>query len=199
VITRFVINHLVTVIWENFSPGQSPAVRSKVLDLLRPRAAPWGALPRSLESGSARSAEAALATCEGIAALAGSSTSLPSTCQESAFVCRDSNGQKLSNGATRQQFLLAMLEDCSFFAHLVLRCVRAARGSPHRCPRRESATPQSNSRPTPAMQVKAQPISNLLVRPNPATVATEPLSLQTLWVDVAYRHARTPPCPGGMS
>jgi hypothetical protein len=49
------------------------------------------------------------------------------------------------------------------------------------------------------MQVQAQPISNLLVRPHPATLATESLSLQTLWVGVAYRHARTPPCLGGMS
>lgn len=201
-ITRLVINDLVTVIWEGFSRVQSPAVCSRVLDLLRPRA-PLVALPPSLEHCSADSAEAAAATREGMTVLAVSSTSRQGTSQESAFLAfPGSHGPKLSNVASRQQFLLAVLEDCSFFAHLVLRCVRAAHCSPHSCAKQEeSAKPGSNSRPTAAMQSKAQPISNLLAQrsqQNSPALEAEPLSPQTVWVDIARRHVRTSCSPEGI-
>ena len=196
-ITRLVINYLVTVIWEDFSRVQSPAVCSRVLDLLRPRA-PLAALPPSL----ADSAEAATATREGMTVLAVSSTSRQGTSQESAFLAfPGSHGPKLSNVASRQQFLLAVLEDCSFFAHLVLRCVRAAHCSPHSCAKQESAKPGSNSRPTAAMQSKAQPISNLLAQrsqQNSPALEVEPLSPRTVWVDIACRHVRTSCSPEGI-
>jgi hypothetical protein len=201
VITRLVINHLVTLIWEDFSRVQSPAVCSRVLDLLRPRA-PLVALPPSLEHCSAESAEAAAATREEMTVLAVSSTSRQGTAQESAFLAfPGSHGPKLSNVASRQQFLLAVLEECSFFAHLVLRCVRAAHCSPHSCAKQESAKPGSNFRPTAAMQSKTQPISNLLAQrsqQNSPALEVEPLSPQTVWVDIACRHVRTSCSPEGI-
>jgi hypothetical protein len=194
VITQFVINHPVTVIWKNISRLKSAAVCSKVLDLLRTQS-PLVALPASLEQRSGDSAETVVATREGMSAL--SPTSRQSTSQESAFlVSPSSDGPKLSNAASRQQFLLAVLEDCSFFAHLVLRCVRAAGCSPHRWAKQESAKPGSDFRSTSVIQSEAQPTSNVLAqrpRRNPPTLEAEPLSLTlpTLWVDVACRHMRT--------
>lgn len=188
VITRFVINHLVTVIWGNFSRAQSPAVCSSVLDLLRPRT------PRTPRTP-------LVALSPTVPAV--SSTARQSTSRESGFLAfPSSDGPKLSNVASRQQFVRALLEDCSFFAHLVLRCVRAARGSPHSCAKQEFAKPGSNSRPTAAMQSKAQPISNSLAqrsRRNAPALEAEPLSPQTLWVDMACRHVRTSCSPEGIS
>lgn len=198
-ITRFVINHLVTVPWENIFPEPSPALCSKVLDLLRPRM-PLVALFPSLEHGSADSADAAAVTREGIAALAVSSTSPQGTSQEPAFFASpSSHGPQLNHAAGGQQFLLALLENCSFFAHLVLRCVRAARGSPHGSAKQESVRPRPNYRPR---QSQAQLISNSFpqrLRQNPPTLEAEPLSPQTLWVEVACRHMRDARSQEGMS
>jgi hypothetical protein len=186
----FVVNHPVTSIWESISRVKSAAVCSKVLDLLRTQS-PLVALPASLEQRSADSAETVLATREGVSAR--SSTSRQSTSQESAFVVSpSSDAAELSNAASRQQFLLALLEDCSFFAHLVLRCVRAAGCSPGQ----ESAKPGSNFRSTSAIQPEAPPTSSLLAqrsRRSAPTLEAERISptLQTLWVDMACRHIRT--------
>jgi hypothetical protein len=98
----FVVNHPVTSIWESISRVKSAAVFSKVLDLLRIHS-PLVALPASLEQRSADSAETVLATREGVSA--GSSTSRQSTSQESAFVVSPNSAAKLSNAASRQQFL----------------------------------------------------------------------------------------------
>ena len=99
----FVVNHPVTSIWESISRVKSAAVCSEVLDLLRTQS-PLVALPASLEQRSADSAETVLATREGVSAR--SSTSRQSTSQESAFVVSpSSDAAKLSNAASRQQFL----------------------------------------------------------------------------------------------
>lgn len=194
VIPQFVINHPVTWIEKNIFRRKSPALCSKVLELFRTQS-PLVALPASLEQRAADSAETVVATGEGISAL--SPASRQSTSQESAFLVAPSrDGAKPSNAASRQQFLRALLEECSFFAPLVLRCVRAAGGSHHRGAKQESAKPGSNSRSSSVIQLEAQPTSNLLAprpRRNPPTLEAEPLSLTlpTLWVDVACRHMRT--------
>jgi hypothetical protein len=196
VITRFVINHLVTLIWRNFFRVSCPAVCSTVLDLFSSGTC-LVAWPPSLEPGSADSTEAPLATGEGISAV----SSFPSTSQESSFVYPSSDGTKLSHAASRQQFLLALVENCSFFAHLVLRCVRAAHGSPNYAPPASVQT-GSNFRPTPAVQSKAQPIFNSRTRrsrQNLSAVQAEPTSPQALWVDMACRHLRSSGSSGGMS
>ena len=190
VITRLAINHLVTVIRESFSRLQNPAVCSKVLDLLSPRAS-LVAMP----------AEAVAVTREGKTVPAVSSTTRRSISAEPTFLaCRGSEPQ-LSNVASRQQFLLALLEDCSFFAQLVLRCVRAARTSSHSYVSQESAKTGLNSRSTTPRQGKAQPISNALrqrSRQKPSGLEPGPPSPQTLWIDVACRYVQSSRSPEGM-
>jgi hypothetical protein len=193
VITPFVINHPVTVIRKNTSRPKSAAVCSKVLDLLRPQSS-LVALPASPEQCSADSAETVVATREGMSAL--SRISRPSTAQESAFLpSSSSEGLRLSDAASRQ-FLLALLEDCSFFAHLVLRCVRTAGCSPPRWAKQEFGKPGSNFRSSSVIPSEVQPTSRVLAqrtRQNPPALEAEPLSLTlpSLWVDVACRHMRT--------
>ena len=189
VITRLAINHLVTAIRECFSRRQNPAVCSSVLDLLSPRAS-WVAMP----------AEAAAVTREGMTVPAVSSTTRRSISAEPTFLACPAGAPQLNNVASRQQFLLALLEDCSFFAHLVLRCVRAARTSSHSYVSQESAKTGLNSRSTPR-QRKAQPIPNALrqrSRQQPAVLAAGPSSPQTLWIDVACRYVQSSRSPEGM-
>lgn len=194
VITPFVINHPVTLIWKNTSRLKSAAVCSKVLDLLRPQSS-LVALPASLEQCSPDSAATVITTREGMLAL--SPISRPSTSQESAFfLSSSSEGLKLSNATSRQQFLFALLDDCSFFAHLVLRCVRSGGCLPHRWAKQEFAKPGSNFRSSSVIPSETQPTSRVLAqraRRNPPALEAEPLSLTlpTLWVDVACRHMRT--------
>lgn len=190
VITRLAINHLVTVIRESFSRLQNPAVCSKVLDLLSPRAS-LVAMP----------AEAAAVTREGKTVPAVSSTTRRSISAEPTFLACPGRAPQLSNVASRQQFLLGLLEDCSFFAHLVLRCVRAARTSSHSYVSQESAKPGLNSRSTTPRQRKAQPLPNALrqrSRQQPSGLEAGPPSPQTLWIDVACRYVQTSHCPEGM-
>jgi hypothetical protein len=178
--TALVINRLVTVIGENLCHLQSPAVCSSVLDLLQ-LPVPLQALPPSLEPGSRGPATATSTTV--------ACTWFPGAPPESAILAHPGSWEwKLNNPAstaTRQQFLFALLEKRSFFAHLVLRCVRAARNSssPWGTPR--SAQPGSNSQPA-----NTQSLSNLIAqrsRQNPLAHEAESVSLPTLWVDVACR------------
>lgn len=189
VITQLAINHLVTAIRGSFSRLQNPAVCSSVLDLLSPRAS-WVAMP----------AEAAAVTREAMTVPAVSSTTCRSIAAEPTFLACPSAPQ-LSNEASRQQFLLALLEDCSFFAHLVLRCVGAARTSSHSYVSQESAKTGLNSRSTTPRQRKAQPIPNALrqgSRQQPSVLEAGPSSPQTLWIDVACRYVQSSRFPEGM-
>jgi len=54
----------------------------------------------------------------------------PSQCSAgSLVVAGDCGASRRPSNAVREQFLLSLLEDCSFFSHLVLRCVRGEDGS----------------------------------------------------------------------
>ncbi len=187
-IIEFVSNYPVTLIAEMISRVKIPAVCSKVLDLLRTQS-PLVTLPATLEQRSADSAETLVAKREGTSAW--SPTSRQGKSQESAFLVSPSNHRPtLSNAASRQQFLLTLLEDCSFFAHLVLRCVRAAGCS------QEPAPPGSKFRSTSVIPSEDQSSCNLRAqrpRSHAPTLEAEPVppTLQTLWVDVACRHMRT--------
>lgn len=191
VITQFAINHLVTAIREGFSRLQNPAVCSKVLDLLSPRAS-LVAMP----------AEAAAVTREGMTVPAVSSTTRRSISAEPTFLACPGSETQLSNVASRQQFLLALLEDCRFFAHLVLRCAGAARTSSHSYVSQESAKTELNSRSTTPRQRKAQPLPNALrqrSRQQPSDLQAGPPSVQTLWIDAACRYVQTSRSPEGTS
>jgi len=191
VITRLVINHLVTAIRESFSRLQNPAVCSKGLDLLRSRAS-LVTMP----------AEAAAVMREGMTGPSVSSTTGRSISADPTFLACPDGEPPLSNVASRQQFLLVLLEDGSFFAHLVLRCVRAARTSSHSNVSQESAKTGLNSRSTTPRQRKAPPIPNALrqrSRQEPSVLEAGPPSPQTAWIDAACRYVQTSRSPEGMS
>lgn len=105
-------------------------------------------------------------------------------------VQREADRAPTSDNANRQQFLIALLEDCRFFAHLVLRQVRAGRCSA-KCLSRQGGSNLGR-----ISVVKTSPTSNSLVQPSrleASTLSAEPSSptLQILWVDVAFRHMQT--------
>jgi len=222
---QFVINDLVTGIWENHLRVQGTAVCSKVLDLLKIRS-PWAGLPTNLEVLSAD--DAALTTtltpCAGMVAVLSSSDMAASSLSprrsaeankhanaifyDSAFpvspthwnsqthrscVRKDApSGSKegqLRDDANRQQFRVALLENCSCVADLVLRQVRAER-NPSRLLEQDSWRKKLSVvrvSPTP-------PKANVLLRPQPEGPALPPeipSCLPTLWVEVGCRHMRT--------
>jgi hypothetical protein len=103
-------------------------------------------------------------------------------------------GARLSNDANRHQFHVALLEDCSFFAHLVLRYVRAG-GNPSSC-LLDRDSPQKKSNVAKVSQTQPRSSSNLLPRHLPVeerTLQPEAPSffLPTLWIEVGCRHAQT--------
>jgi hypothetical protein len=104
----------------------------------------------------------------------------------------DAEGGRLRDDATRQQFQVALLENCSFFADLVLRQVRAG-GTPSReLLERDSSREKLNVvrvSPTPHGS-KANVVAGQ--RPEEPTPAETPsFLLPTLWVEVGCRHAQT--------
>jgi len=118
---------------------------------------------------------------------------LPRQLVEQANTLAES-GARLSNNANRQQFHVALLEDCSFFAHLVLRYVRAG-GNQSSC-LLDRDSPQKKSNVTKVSQTQPRSSSNLLPRHLPVEERTlqpeAPSSfLPTLWVEVGCRHAQT--------
>jgi hypothetical protein len=224
---QFVINDLVTGIWENHLRVPATAVCSKVLDLLKIWS-PWAGLPTNLELRSAD--DAALTTTltprEGMVAVLSSSDMAASSLSprrsaeaskhanaifyDSAFpvspthwnsqthrscVRKDapsgSEEGRLRDDANRQQFRVALLENCSFVADLVRRQVRAESDPSRGLLEQDSSRKKLSvvrASPTP-------PKANVLLRPQPEETAL-PLEmpsspLPTLWVEVGCRHMRT--------
>jgi hypothetical protein len=104
------------------------------------------------------------------------------------------DGARVSNDANRQQFHVALLEDCSFFARLVLRHVRAGENRSRYLLDRHSPGKKKNV--VEVSQTFLRPSSSMLSRP----LLTEERSLQleapsppmqTLWVEVGCRQAQT--------
>jgi hypothetical protein len=228
--SQFVINDLVTGVWENRLRVQDPAVCSQVLGLLQIRS-PWAALPTNLELRSAD--DAALTTTltprEGMVAVLfcsdmAASSMFPRRSAEaskhanaifydSAFavspthwnlqsrrpcVCKDAPSgveeERLRDDANRQQFRVVLLENCSFFADLVLRQVRAESDPSLGLLEQDSSRKKLSvlrASPTP-------PKANALLRPQPEETALSPemssSPLPTLWVEVGCRHVRTLVC-----
>jgi hypothetical protein len=107
--------------------------------------------------------------------------------------CRPNDAQQVADDASlrddtnRRQFHVALLEDCSFFAHLVLRHVRAGgnRNSPLK-KRNVAKVSQTLPRPSSDILLRQLPVEERALQPE------APLSsLQTLWVEVGCRHAQT--------
>jgi hypothetical protein len=94
-------------------------------------------------------------------------------------------GAQLRDDTNRRQFHVALLEDCSFFAHLVLRHVRA--GGNRDSPRKKWNVAKVSQTPP-------RPSSDALPRQMPVEErALQPASsfLQTLWVEMGCRHVQT--------
>jgi hypothetical protein len=224
---QFVVNDLVTRVWENHLRVQGPAVCSKVLDLLKIRW-PWAGLPTNLELRSAD--DAALTTAptprEGMVAVLSTSDMAASSMSprrsaeankhanaifyDSVFpvspahwnsptqpscVRRDapsgSEEGRLRDDANRQQFRVALLENCSFVAHLVLRQLRAESD-----PSRGLLEQDSSRKKLSAVRVLPRPPkADGLLPPQPEEPAPPPEMpsslLPTLWAEVGCRHVRT--------
>lgn len=104
---------------------------------------------------------------------------------------RRAQGEQCSDDANRRQFQATLLENCSFFADLVLRQVRGG-GDPsgnlgqdssrakRKVVRVSPTPPGSNAK----LVLGSQP-------EEPAPVETPSFLLPTLWVEVGYRHVQT--------
>jgi hypothetical protein len=102
--------------------------------------------------------------------------------------------------AIREQFLCAVLEDCSFFAHLVLRFVRGGEGSAPGVAVPREFMPLSNSRIGPGTQrVTRLSADQELQNLPPGTTETSFPELETLWMEVACRSMQISVCEGGRS
>jgi hypothetical protein len=105
----------------------------------------------------------------------------------------EAEGRRLRDDANRQQFQVALLENCSFFADLVLRQVRAGSDPAGGLLERDLSRKKLNAvrvSPTPPRS-KANVV--LEQRSEKPTLPPEtPSSLQpTLWVEVGCRHVQT--------
>lgn len=187
VIIRLVINYVVAELWESPFPRHRPVVCSRVLDLLQPRM-PLRALTLSLDPGSSGPTQAESGTGGLSHGAHSDSTAVYSSSYESKL-------NSAASTAIRQQFLFALVEERRFFAHLVLRCVRAAQNSASL----QSVQAESSSRPVPT---EAPAISKLLAQrsgQNPTVLVTELAALQAFWADMACRLVQASRSPGGIS
>ena len=110
-------------------------------------------------------------------------------------VCKDAPSGveegRLGDDANRRQFQVALLENCSFFADLVLRQVRAESDPSRGLLEQDSSRKKWSvirASPTP-------PKANMRLRPQPEQTALPPempsSPLPTLWVEIGCRHVRT--------
>jgi hypothetical protein len=105
----------------------------------------------------------------------------------------DAEGKRLRDDANRQQFQAALLENCSFFAGLALRHVRAEGNPSGSLLERDWARRKLNGArisPTPPLSKanvapSKRPEKQALLPETPSSV------LQTLWVEVGCRHVQT--------
>lgn len=153
------VNYLMTSAWGSFPWLHSPAVCSKVHS----------------------TNDAAVAIPDTAVASTLSRQLVEPREQENTLAAR------VSNNANREQFHVALLEDCSFFAHLVLRHVRAG-GNPSRC-LLDRASPRMKLNVAKVSQTAPRSSSNILPRHLPMEEhALQPEAaspfLQSLWVKV---------------
>jgi hypothetical protein len=96
--------------------------------------------------------------------------------------------------AIRQQFLFTLLENCSFFAHLVLRSVRGGEGP-------VAAPLGVKPRPVSGMQKRTQSVTRAHAQRAQqnlsAVAAPSSPELETLWAEAASRSLRISVCEGG--
>ncbi len=187
------VNYLVTRTWESIPWVHGPVACSKV------RSTHNAETTATIDMGVASALPRFVETREQANRLAESAFPiLPNKGNSHApLSCRPKDagdGTQLSDDTNRRQFHVALLENCSFFAHLVLRHVRAG-GNPSSCfLGRDSSRKKLNV--ARVSQALARSSANTL--PGQLPVEERSLqpeapssSLQTLWVEVGRRHAQT--------
>jgi hypothetical protein len=186
-IAALVIYQVVTLSGGNISRVDGPGLCSKVLGILN-CPAPLTAVPMHPEHRVTGCGETTVVTGEELCWSVNRHRS--SGPEESLVRADDGSFSRLHHAAIRQQFLFTLLEDCSFFAHLVLRCVRAGDGS-----HLDVAAPRAKSRPAPGIQRRTQPATCSDPRREqqdllPAAREMPFPELETLWAEVVCRRAQ---------
>lgn len=193
-IPRCCVNYLVTLAWGSFPWLHSPAVCSNVhsthdVVVAIPDTAVASTLSRQVVEPREQENTLAESAFPFSPNRSNSRVSLSCMLKDAPQV---SDGARVSNNANRRQFHVALLEDCSFFAHLVLRHVRAGGNSSRSL--LDRASPRLNI--AKVSQTAPRSSSNILPRQPPMEErvlqpeAASPF-LQTLWVEVGCRHAQT--------
>jgi hypothetical protein len=183
VITQCAVNYLVTLAWGSIPGVHYPAACSKVHSTHNAAVAMAAAvtLPRPLvepKEPANTLAESAFSVFPNKGNAHAPRSCMPKDAH------RVADGVRVRNEANRQQFHVALLEDCSFFAHLVLRHVRA--GSHRSSCLLEGDSPSKKLNVAKVSQTSPRSSSNIALQ------AEAPSSLlQTLWVEVGCRHAQT--------
>jgi len=187
----------VTSIRKNILRAQPLPVCSKVKNLLRIQST-WAGLPRNPELRFADDAEAfelAVMRHEVTAAsLSFRRVVEPATLSQSVEEPEKAANTRFSNDVNRQQFQVALLESCSFFASLVLRHARAGR-NPTRC-LSDRAFLQKQLNAVRGSQTPARSRSSVLPMGVPVDLSSfqrevPTFSWETLWVEVGCRISKT--------
>lgn len=193
-IGALVIYQTVTLFGRSISRRDDPGLCSKVLGTLN-FPAPLKALPVPLDERVAGCGEITVVTGEELCRWINCQPSLRAV--DSLASAGDCSASQRSSTAIREQFLFTLLEDCSFFAHLVLRCARGGDSLTH------GEAPWCGAKPRPVSEIqrKVQPVTRSFEQPEQhlsagATETSFP-ELETLWVEVASRHVRNSVCKGG--
>ena len=125
-IATLVIYQVVTLYGRNISRVEGSGLCSKVSGILN-FPAPLTESPVHPKLRAISGGEAALVTSQELCRWFNGQHSIHSA--ESPVSAGALSVSQQPDAAIRQQFLLGLLEDCGFFAHLVLRCVRGGNGS----------------------------------------------------------------------
>jgi hypothetical protein len=193
-IAAFVIDQVVTLAGGNISRVNGSGLCSRVLGTLN-CPTPLTALPVNPGQPITGGRESAVITSEEICRWV---TCPPTPRPAGSLILADEGPVPQRPTATiRQQFLFALLEDCGFFAHLVLRCVRGGDGSLH-----SVKSPRTvKSRPAEGILRVTRPVTHTCAQRerqnlSAGTRETSLPELETLWADVARRQMGIPICQG---
>jgi hypothetical protein len=194
-IAALVIYQVVTLSGKNIFQLDCSGLCSKVLGILN-FPTPLTELPVHSGHRITGGSEATVVTNEELCrSISCQSTQRPANSLVAAGECSVSRRPSI---AIHQQFHFALLENCSFFSHLVLRCLRGEDGS--LC----GVAAPKGAKPRPVSEVRrgTRPIvrsclqQELQDRSAGALGASFP-KLETLWVEVASRSLRVSVCEGG--
>lgn len=184
-IATLVIYQAVTLYGRNISRIDGSGLCSKVSGILN-FPAPLTESPVHLKHRATSGGEATLVTSQELCRWFNGQHSVHPA--ESLVPAGASSVSQQPDAAIRQQFHLGLLEDCGFFAHLVLRCVRGGNGSLD-----EVATPCGiGQRLGSGVELGTRRITHICARrelknlPAGSTETSFPES-ERLWVEMASR------------